>query len=100
MGLDWVSSIMRHGERWRSHRRVLHKKFHAVAAAEYRPIQLNQTRFIHPFCSVQWILMSPSVLLQRLYETPNDLVEHLRYTSGAIIMEACYWIHHLDRTFF
>ena len=101
MGWDWSIAFLRYGERWRSHRRVLHKKFHSVAAAQYHPIQLDQTRFIHPFCSLcsNRYLMRPSVLLRRLYETPTDFVEHVRHMSGAIIMQACYWIHHLDRTF-
>jgi hypothetical protein len=36
------------------------------------------------------------VLLQRLYETPGDFVEHLRHTAGAVIMEACYMTSELN----
>ena len=100
MGWDWAISLMRYGERWRSHRRALHKKFHAVAVAEYHPIQVKHTRFIYPSVLSDGYLTIPSVLLQRLYGTPHDYLAHLRHTSGAIIMAACYWIHHLNRTFF
>ncbi|KAF8507550.1 cytochrome P450, partial [Gautieria morchelliformis] len=72
MGGDWGVSLMYYGERWRRHRRAIHQKFHPVATAEYKPIQLKHTR----------------ILLRRLYETPDDFAEHMRHIAGAIIMEA------------
>jgi cytochrome P450 len=46
---------MHYGERWRAHRRVIHKKLHPVAVAEYQPIQLNQTRFVFLSVRLQYI---------------------------------------------
>jgi hypothetical protein len=56
MGLDWATSLMRYGERWRAHRRVLHQKFNIVAAVEYQPIQHAHTRSIRDFCFFEYIL--------------------------------------------
>jgi hypothetical protein len=36
--------------------------------------------------------ISSRELLQRLYKTPSEFPEHLRYTSGAIIMEVSIYI--------
>ena len=33
--------------------------------------------------------MNNRALIQGIYETPEYFAEHLRHTSGAIIMEAC-----------
>ncbi|KAF8493347.1 cytochrome P450 [Gautieria morchelliformis] len=81
IGFDWSVALMSYGERWRRHRKVIHEKFHPVAAAEYKPIQLKHAR----------------ILLRRLYETPGDFVEHMRHTAGANIIEVVYGIKVLPK---
>ncbi|KAF8512711.1 cytochrome P450 [Gautieria morchelliformis] len=76
MGWDWLMVFMHYGNLWRRYRKAVHQNLHPNAAAEYQPIQLKHTR----------------VLLRRLYETPNQFVEHLRHAAGAIIMEVVYGI--------
>ncbi|KAF8513234.1 cytochrome P450 [Gautieria morchelliformis] len=81
MGWDWSVAIMRYGERWRRHRRVIRQKFHPIAAAEYKPVQIKRARS----------------LLRRLYETPDNFAGHMQHTAGAIIMEVVYGIKVLPR---
>ena len=70
---------------WRQHNIT---QFNSTRRGSFIPSVLSNKR-----------LMGPSVLLQRLSETPKDFVEHVRHTSGAIIMEACYLLHHPNRIF-
>ena len=89
MGLDWAMSLMHYGERWRSQRRVMHDKLHPRVVIHYQPIQLKHTRlFTLIFNNLPvYLLNHHSALLYRLYDTPDRFVEHLRHTSGAVIME-------------
>ncbi|KAF8513276.1 cytochrome P450, partial [Gautieria morchelliformis] len=81
MGFDWAVPLMRYGEAWRRHRALMHKKFHPAAAAKYHPIQAKHTLR----------------LLRRLCESPDDFVEHIRHSAGAIIMELLYAINVRDK---
>ena len=89
MGWDWAVTIMRYGELWRRHRKIIHQKFHPTAVEEYYPVQIKHARYTFPLISQQMYLTGNSLLLQRLHETPDDFVDHVRHNSGAIIMEAC-----------
>ncbi|KAF8507777.1 cytochrome P450 [Gautieria morchelliformis] len=81
MGFGWAVAFIRYGEEWRRKRAVIHKKFHPAAAAEYYPIQAKHTRR----------------LLRRLCESPDDFVNHIRHSTGAIIMELVYAIKVRDK---
>ena len=98
MGFDWAMSLMHYGERWRSHRRVMHEKLHPRIVIDYQPIQLKHTRlFILIFNSLLVYLLNHSALLYRLYDTPDRFIEHLRHTAGAIIMEVRKFLQRLHR---
>ncbi|KAF8511387.1 cytochrome P450 [Gautieria morchelliformis] len=80
MGLGWSTTLMRYGEVWRRNRALIHKKFHPAAAATYQPIQTKYTRR----------------LLRRLCDSPDNFVDHIRHSFGAIIMELVYAINVRD----
>ncbi|KIJ28801.1 hypothetical protein M422DRAFT_269850 [Sphaerobolus stellatus SS14] len=77
MGFDWSMAFQGYGEVWRRHRRAMHDKFHPSAVEAYKPIQIKHTRD----------------LLCRLHKAPENFIEHIRHTAGAIIMEVGYGIN-------
>ncbi|KAF8490208.1 cytochrome P450 [Gautieria morchelliformis] len=81
MGFSWALSFIPYGAAWRRNRALMHKKFHPAAAAKYRPIQAKHTRR----------------LLRRLCESPDNFVDHIRHSAGAIIMELVYAINVRDK---
>ena len=92
MGYDWATPFMHYGEPWRRHRKLMHQKLQPIPVVEYRPVQLKHTRCkSYPDFREDIFISKNRLLLRRLYESPDHFVEHLRHTSGAIIMEACYW---------
>ncbi|PPR03343.1 hypothetical protein CVT24_012583 [Panaeolus cyanescens] len=74
MGWDYNFGFMDYGDRWRAHRRLMHNSFHPTAALKFRPHELEASR----------------VLVKRIYEEPDDLLESLRIFSGEIIMSSTY----------
>ncbi|KAF8586652.1 cytochrome P450 [Ramaria rubella] len=74
MGFDWDFGVMHYGEWWRRHRKMFHQEFQPSSISKYTEIQTRQTRSI----------------LRKFHETPHNFAEHLRYLSGAIIMEVTY----------
>ncbi|KAJ7596548.1 cytochrome P450 [Mycena floridula] len=80
MGWDWSFGHMRYGERWKNHRRMFHKQFQASNVSMFLPIQLKEAH----------------KLLRRLLKEPNDLINHLRFNSGSIIMNVTYGIEIAD----
>ncbi|KAF8513280.1 cytochrome P450 [Gautieria morchelliformis] len=81
MGFGWAMPFIRYGEVWRRSRALMHKKFHPAAVTEYLPIQAKHTRR----------------LLRRLCESPDNFVDHIRHSTGAIIMELVYAINVRDK---
>ncbi|KAF8507774.1 cytochrome P450 [Gautieria morchelliformis] len=81
MGFTWFTAFMHYGQEWRRNRALMHKKLHPAAAAEYHPIQAKHIRR----------------MLRRLCESPDDFVNHIRHSSGAITMELVYAINVLDK---
>ncbi|KIJ48489.1 hypothetical protein M422DRAFT_162762 [Sphaerobolus stellatus SS14] len=73
-GWDWNVAFMRYGERWRRHRRTFHQYFNANAVKEYEGVQVDAA------CD----------LIRRLYSTPEDYEEHIRYYAAWIIMKVVY----------
>lgn len=62
VGCDWHFVFMGYGDHWRERRRIFHQHFHPTAALQYRPRAIHGAR----------------VLIQRLLETPDDFMMHLR----------------------
>ncbi|KAF8524547.1 cytochrome P450 [Hysterangium stoloniferum] len=76
MGFSWSIAMMRYGDRWRRHRKLLQQNFSPAAIKEYQPLQMTHARD----------------LLTRLRETPHDFFKHTRQLSGAFIMDIIYGI--------
>ncbi|GJJ06879.1 hypothetical protein Clacol_001075 [Clathrus columnatus] len=75
-GFNWTVPLMRYGETWRRHRRLIHKNFSGQSLEKYQFIQEKHARN----------------LVQRLLHSPKNFVEHTRHATGAIIMEITYGI--------
>ncbi|KAJ7607876.1 cytochrome P450 [Roridomyces roridus] len=76
MGWEFIFSIMKYGDRWRTRRRLFHTVFHAEASKKFLPRQLSTTH----------------QLLRRLLHEPAGIMAHLRHMTGSIIMGAAYGI--------
>ncbi|THH14927.1 hypothetical protein EW146_g5475 [Bondarzewia mesenterica] len=74
--LDWALGFVSYGQRWRDMRKAFHQYFHPTATLQYHPIEERAT----------------VELLQRLLDTPEDFIEHLRHMAGKIILEITYGI--------
>lgn len=74
MGGGWVLSLMRYGDVWRLHRRVLHQHLNETALARmYANIERTNARF-----------------LRALVDTPEDWWHLTHWLAGANIMSAVY----------
>ncbi|KAF8884181.1 cytochrome P450 [Infundibulicybe gibba] len=76
MGWDMGFPFLPYGSTWRARRRQFHEYFHAGVAGQYKPIQAREARR----------------LLQRLLDTPNDFMHHVRHGFSAAIMDIAYGI--------
>ncbi|PIL25684.1 cytochrome P450 [Ganoderma sinense ZZ0214-1] len=76
VGCNWHFVFMGYGDDWRERRRVFHQFFHPNAAVAYRPRELKVAR----------------ELLQRLLESPDDFMVHLRHMAGSLILGVAYGI--------
>ncbi|KAJ6569702.1 cytochrome P450 [Mycena sp. CBHHK59/15] len=74
MGFSWLFSGMPYGPLHRQHRAMFRTHFQAKVMPKYHPTLVN----------------SAHTLLQNLVRTPDDLVNHLRRTTTAIVLEVCY----------
>ncbi|KAG2148122.1 cytochrome P450 [Suillus clintonianus] len=75
--VGWKHSLplISYGDRFRQHRKNLHRIIGSRAALEvYNPIEDIETRRF----------------LKRVFETPDQLQEHVRHTAGAIILRISY----------
>ncbi|EGN97597.1 hypothetical protein SERLA73DRAFT_75262 [Serpula lacrymans var. lacrymans S7.3] len=67
-------ALLRYGNGWRQHRRLMHDKLRSTAALTYRPLQMRKAH----------------QLLVDLYEAPNDFVLHLQTMAASTIMSITY----------
>ncbi|KAI0060603.1 cytochrome P450 [Artomyces pyxidatus] len=75
--VGWKNSLalMRYGGRFRSYRRMMHQFMGTRSLVErYHPIEELETHR----------------LLRRLLRKPEDFAEHIRHTTGAIILQLAY----------
>ncbi|KAF8182235.1 cytochrome P450 [Mycena galopus ATCC 62051] len=68
--------LMKYGDEWRTHRRLLNGAFNTKAVRKYEPVQLAGTH----------------ALLARLLHAPEDFMDHFRQMAGEIIMAIAYGI--------
>ncbi|KAJ7458888.1 cytochrome P450 [Mycena latifolia] len=76
MGWDFAIGFMKYGDRWRSHRKVLHEVFNVGAARQF---QQQERAAAHD-------------LLRRILNDPQDVMRHFRHMAGALIMNITYGI--------
>ncbi|TBU55416.1 cytochrome P450 [Dichomitus squalens] len=74
LDLSWVIPLMQYGERWRKHRRLLHRYCNSAAARQYEPLQQRKAR----------------ELLVQLRLEPDRFVEHSNYAVGTILLDLTY----------
>ncbi|EMD37513.1 hypothetical protein CERSUDRAFT_50154 [Gelatoporia subvermispora B] len=79
-GWDWNLAMMRYGQEWREHRRLIHQYMNQRAVHTYIPHVRDGTRH----------------LLQRLHRDPKDYVYHVRYSIAEIALSMTYGIHAKD----
>ncbi|KAI0741731.1 cytochrome P450 [Daedaleopsis nitida] len=75
-GLSWVSVLKQYGQEWRQHRRVFHQWFNSEVVVKLQPIQLKITRD----------------LVRRLLDSPQDLLEQLKFSFAATTLRLAYGI--------
>ncbi|KAF5346017.1 hypothetical protein D9758_013877 [Tetrapyrgos nigripes] len=76
IGWDWTFVIMPYGSRWSAHRKLFTKEFNPNLPERYEPQELRVV----------------ATLLERLLQTPEDFVDHIRHARGAAIMDVTYGI--------
>ncbi|KAJ6580667.1 cytochrome P450 [Mycena capillaripes] len=76
MGWDFSIGIMKYGDRWRSHRKLVHEAFNVTAIKQFRP----------------QVQAATHELLRRLVREPRDIMGHFRHMAGALIMDVTYGI--------
>lgn len=76
MGWNYITPFLPYGDRWRSHRRMFHQEFNATASRRFRPDQLNA---VHHF-------------LNKLLDSPEKFMRHIRHLAGEVIMSTTYGI--------
>ncbi|CAA7261120.1 unnamed protein product [Cyclocybe aegerita] len=82
MGWDFGMGFMNYGERWRTHRRLMHLSFHPAAVLKYRRQLLRSTRN----------------LLNRFLDFPDDnVIENVRHMAGETIVSVAYGIEVLPK---
>ncbi|KAF8884168.1 cytochrome P450 [Infundibulicybe gibba] len=76
--MDWdiIMAFLPYGSAWRARRRVFHENFHMGVAGQYRPTQAREAR----------------KFLQRLLDTPENFMHHIRHGFAATIMDVAYGI--------
>ncbi|KIJ43395.1 hypothetical protein M422DRAFT_169954 [Sphaerobolus stellatus SS14] len=73
-GWDFSFAALPYGLRWRRHRKVFHQYFNSGVVAKYKPIH-NKEKV---------------VFLQRLLESPENLMGHIRHSFASTILDIVY----------
>ncbi|KAI9456445.1 cytochrome P450 [Boletus coccyginus] len=76
MGWDWSFGHMPYGERWSKHRKLFEGQFRPLVAPTYWPLQRKEAH----------------TLLRNILDSQENLIEHLRHNSAAVIMNVIYGI--------
>ncbi|KAF7355981.1 O-methylsterigmatocystin oxidoreductase [Mycena venus] len=77
MGFSWFVSSLPYGPWYKKHRTMFHNHFQAKAMPKYHHTLVD----------------SAHTLLRNLSHTPENLRQHLRRTTTAIVLSACYGQH-------
>ncbi|GJJ13541.1 hypothetical protein Clacol_007795 [Clathrus columnatus] len=76
LGWDYSFVIMGYGDWWRRHIRAFQQSFNSRAVSSFEPVKLKAR------CG----------LLRNLLKKPEDFVEHIRFSTGQVIMDVVYAI--------
>ncbi|KAF5327469.1 hypothetical protein D9619_004649 [Psilocybe cf. subviscida] len=76
MGCDYNFGLMPYGPWWRRHRRLFIEHFNESVLWKYLPLQAKETR----------------AFLNRLLQSPEKFMDHIRGSQGSIIMNVAYGI--------
>ncbi|KAF9443998.1 cytochrome P450 [Macrolepiota fuliginosa MF-IS2] len=76
MGWDFNFALMRYGPWWRRNRRMFHQYFNMNEVHKYDDIQRAETH----------------VFLQRLLDSPEEFIHHIRHAIGAVVLKITYGI--------
>ncbi|KAI1789703.1 CyP450 monooxygenase [Ganoderma leucocontextum] len=74
--LSWVIPLMPYGQRWRKHRRLVHRYCNSSAAKQYEPLQQRKAR----------------QLLVHLRQEPARFAEHSAFIVGVILLDLTYGV--------
>ncbi|EIN03940.1 CyP450 monooxygenase [Punctularia strigosozonata HHB-11173 SS5] len=81
MGYEWGVNAMQYGDRWKTHRRILHQSFQRATIQNFWPIQhAATTRLVSALCS-----------------KPNNFWEHCKHFSASIAAKSAYGIELSDQ---
>lgn len=73
-GLDFNTTLLEYGVRWRHQRRIFHQAFRAEAALSYRPMQQRKVQ----------------QLIRDMLDAPEEFLNHVHVYSSSVIMSASY----------
>ncbi|KDQ22111.1 hypothetical protein PLEOSDRAFT_1079619 [Pleurotus ostreatus PC15] len=76
MKCDWLLTVLPYDDRWKVRRKMLQSEFNHVETMRYQP---HESRYARE-------------LLQRLLDTPDQFMEHIKYVTGAKILSISYGI--------
>ncbi|KAL5514193.1 hypothetical protein ACEPAG_2281 [Sanghuangporus baumii] len=76
MDFDWNFGLVHYGDQWRKYRRAFVSKYGGTVVQMFNPTQERAT----------------ALLLERLLETPEKFIDHLRLHAGQLIMLSVYGI--------
>ncbi|KAJ6563069.1 cytochrome P450 [Mycena vulgaris] len=80
MGWDFNLGLMKYGDEWRTHRRLMNQEFNVHASRSFRP---KERVAAHGF-------------LRHVLRDPNQFLEHLRQMVGEVILSVTYGIDALS----
>ncbi|KAF7299789.1 hypothetical protein HMN09_00984900 [Mycena chlorophos] len=74
MGWEWSMGLMKYGEYWRAHRKMMHDSFNSAAVKQF---YAQETAAVHKF-------------LFRLLQSPRDIMAQFRQMTGGLMMDIAY----------
>ncbi|KAI0753178.1 cytochrome P450 [Daedaleopsis nitida] len=74
LDISWEIPLMRYGDRWREHRRLVHRYLNKNAAKLYEPIKLRKAR----------------QMLVLIRQQPEKWVDHINMAVGTVLLDLTY----------
>ncbi|KAJ6467859.1 cytochrome P450 [Mycena sanguinolenta] len=80
MGWDFLLAMMKYGDEWRIHRRLINQEFNVVASRKFHDAERIAAR----------------AFLRRLLDNPEGFLKHLNTMAGEVMVSAAYGIDALS----